>query len=45
MKEESFNLGYVGDIRDFMFYENVDYVKIIELKKEVIKYNELLSVI
>lgn len=45
MKEESLNPGHAGDTRDLTLYENVDHAKIIELKKEAIKHNELLSAI
>ena len=45
MKEKRLDPGHTGDTRDLTLYENVDHAKIIELKKEVIKHNELLSAI
>ena len=45
IKEDRLHPGHTGDTRDLTLYENVDHAKIIELKKEAIKHNELLSAI
>jgi len=45
IKEERLNPGHTGDTRDLTLHENVDHAKIIQLKKEAIKHNELLSAI
>ena len=45
IKKDRLNPGHTGDTRDLTLYENVDHAKIIELKKEAIKHNELLSAI
>ena len=45
MKEERLNPGHTGDTRDLTLYENVDHAKIIELKKDTIKHNQLLDAI
>ena len=45
MKEKRLNPGHTGDTRDLTLYENIDHAKIIELKKKVIKHNQLLSAI
>lgn len=43
IKKDRLNPGHTGDTRDLTLYENVDHAKIIELKKEAIKHNELMS--
>ena len=45
MKEKRLDPGHTGDTRDLTLYQNVDHAKIIELKKETIKHNELLSAV
>ena len=45
MKEKRLDPGHTGDTRDLTLYQNVDHAKIIELKKETVKHNELLSAV
>lgn len=45
MKEKRLDPGHTGDTRDLTLYQNVDHAKIIELKKETIKHNEVLSAV
>lgn len=45
MKEERLDPGHPGDTRDLTLYENVDHTKMIELKQDTVKHNEVLSAI
>ena len=45
MKGERLDPGHPGDTRDLTLYENVDHAKMIELKQDTVKHNEVLSAI